>query len=88
MPGFSRGIDETLSSIPEESGDAIHAASDILERVKQKASNKVIKTWERKKLFSHKINRYVIIRMTLMGYEYIVRSFCIFIVKCARFDIP
>ena len=43
-PGFSRGIDETLPSIPEESGDAIDAASDILEGVKQKPSNKVIKT--------------------------------------------
>ena len=42
--GFSRGIDKTLPSIPEESGDAIDAASDILERVKQKPSNKVIKT--------------------------------------------
>ena len=41
----------------------------------QKPSNKVIKTWERKKLFSHKINRYVIFRMTLLSYEYIVRSF-------------
>ena len=42
--GFSRGIDKTLPSISEESGDAIDAASDILERVKQKPSNKVIKT--------------------------------------------
>ena len=38
------GIDETLPSIPEESGDAIDAASDILEGVKQKPANKVIKT--------------------------------------------
>ena len=33
-----------LPWIPEESGDAIDAASDLLERVKQKPSNKVIKT--------------------------------------------
>ena len=43
-PGFSRGIDETLPSIPEESGDAIDAASNLLAGVKQKPSNKVIKT--------------------------------------------
>ena len=56
-------------------------------RVKQKPSNKVIKTCKRKKLFSHKINRYVIFRMTLLSYEYTVSSFCIFIVKRARFDV-
>ena len=33
-----------LPSIPEESGDAIDAASNILAGVKQKPSNKVIKT--------------------------------------------
>ena len=68
MPGFLRGIDETLPPIPEESGDAIYAESDILE-VKQKPSNKVIKTRERKKLFSHKINRRVIFGMMLLSYE-------------------
>ena len=41
MQGFLRGFDETLPSIPEESGDT---ASDILDRVKQKPSNKVKKT--------------------------------------------
>ena len=85
--GQDSGIDETLPSIPEESGDAIDVASNILAGVKQKPSNKVIKTCERKKLFSHKINRYVIFRMTLLSYEYTVSSFCIFIVKCARFDV-
>ena len=65
-----------------------YGENDILEGVKHKPSNKVIKTWERKKLFNHKINRYVIFRMTLLSYEYTVRRFCIFIVKCARFDIP
>ena len=43
-PGFSRGINKTLPSILEKSGDAIDAASDILEGVKQKLSNKVVKT--------------------------------------------
>ena len=37
-------VSREASTIPEESGDAIDAASDLLERVKQKPSNKVIKT--------------------------------------------
>ena len=61
-PCFSRDIDETLPSIPEDNG----CTSDLLARSQIKPKNKVIKTWERKKLFSLKINRYVIFRMALL----------------------
>ena len=50
-------------------------ASDLLASSQTKPKNKVTKTPERKKLFRHKINRYVIFCMALLISAYTSRSF-------------